>query len=214
VIAYGGPGQPSSITITDAGHTITTDADVAVVSYPKTGPANILLAGGTRLNADGFEVVAKGPAEFKGRLLDFNDAEDTLTIQSDDPFPVGNVMAGQPIIIQHTEDRSTFTIASIEKLEQNRFLVRLDDHPRICKNWLLVKSVGDDGIGIEGGPVLDSKRRTIKVYAGEPVHTMRTLVTDDYSGIEPGQEIALTRLEKGRDTVSVTNFAYVATDEL
>jgi len=236
VIAYGGPEQPSNVTITDAGHTITTDADVAVVSYPRTGPANILLAGGARLNADGFDVTAKGPAEFKGRLLDFNDAADTLTIESDEPFPLGDVMAGQPIIIQHTEDRSTFTIASIERLEENRLLIRLDGHPRICKNWVLVKGVSNDGIAVEGGPVLDSKRSTIKVYAGEPdkmrllgplrnmggttirnefgttMHTIRTLITDDYSGVEPGQDIALTRLENGRDTVSVTNFAYVAAD--
>jgi len=31
-------------------------------------------------------------------------------------------------------------------------------------------------------------------------------------GVEPGQEIGLSRLEKGVDTVSVTNFAYAMTD--
>ncbi len=236
VISYGGPDRPSPVTVHDGEHTISTDADLAVVSYPAVGPVSLLLAGGGHLNADGFELAAKGPPEFTGRLLDFSDLDDTLTIAADTPFPVGEVMAGQPIIVQHAEDRSTFAIKSVAALGDNQYLVHLDDQPHLMDNWLLVRSVSEDGIVVEPTPVLDSKRRTFKVYGGEPgkmrllgplrgtgattirnefgtsMHSIRTVVTDDYSGIEPGQEIAITRLEKGRDTVSVTNFAYASAD--
>ena len=238
MVAYGGPDKPSQVVVNDAEHTISTDADVAVISYTNEGRAKLLLAGGTYLKADGFELALEGSAEFTGRLLDFSDPDDTLTIQAEGAFPVGEVMAGQPIIVQHAEDRSTFAIKSVEALGDNKYLIHLDDQPHLMDNWLLVRSVSDDGIVVEPPLILDSKRRTFKVYAGEPgnmrllgplrairattirnefgtsMHSIRTVLTDDYSGVEPGQEIALTRLEKGRDTVSVTNFAYVATDEI
>jgi len=231
VIARGGPGEPSQVALSDGNRTIATDADVAVVSHLNSGHTNLLLAGGTYLRADSHELELQGPARFTGRLLDFDDARKTLTVESADSFPPGRTMAGQPIIVQHSEDRSSFTIASVQALSNGRYVVSLDDQPHLCNNWLLVKNVTEEGIVVEPPPILDRKRRTFKVYAGEPdnlrllgplrqigsttirnefgtaMHTIRTVVTDDYTAVRPGQEIALTRLEKGRDTVSVTNFA-------
>ncbi len=147
------------------------------------------------------------------------------------------MLKGLPIIVQHTEDRSSFTIDTIQRVADDRYLIKLDDQPHLMNNWLLVKKVDAEGIVIEPPPVLDSKN-TFKVYAGEPgqmrmlgplrgfgsktvyneygtrMHSFRSVLTDSYEGVEPGQEIAITRLEKGKDTVFVTNFAYVATDKI
>ena len=237
IIAYGGPDEPSEVSVTDAGHLISTDADIAVVSYPNSGGARLLVAAGSYLKADGFSLTLDGPPELSGRLLDFDDSRDTLTIESNDAFPLGDTLAGLPIIVQHTEDRTTFTIASVEALGAGKYLVHLDDQPHIMKNWLLVTDVGSSGIMFEPPAVLDSKRGGYKVYAGEPgkmrmlgplrrfnsqpiysedgisMHTFSTVVTDDYTGVEAGQESGITRLEKGVDTVSVTNFAYATTTE-
>ncbi len=237
VTTYGGPDQPSEVTVRDGGHTISTDADYAVVSYPHEGAASLLLAGGRYLRADNFELICKAPPQFTGRLLDFDDEKDTLTIESSDALPIGDVMAGQPIVVQHAEDRSSFTIKSVQALGGDRYLVHLDDRPRLFNNRLRVRSVDANGMVVEPDPVLDAKRRTYKVYAGEPgkermlgplrsigaitirnefgtnMFDFRRIVTDDYSGIEPGQEIAITRLEKGKDTVFVTNFAHATTGQ-
>jgi hypothetical protein len=148
-------------------------------------------------------------------------------------LPTGDVLAGQPIIIQHAEDRSTYTIGSVEQVADNQYLIHLDDEPHLMNNWLYVTHVDGSGIVVEPPPVLDSKRNTYKVYAGDAttprllgplnaldarsvysetgtlMHTFRSVIVDDYSGVEPGQEIGITRLEKGRDTVSFTNFAYI-----
>jgi hypothetical protein len=235
LISYGGPGEPSEVSVTDGEHRISTDADVAVVSYPHSGGVRLLAAAGGYVKADGFQMTLDGPSELSGRLLDFDDTHDTLTIESGDAFPLGDTLAGLPIIVQHTEDRSSFTIASIERLGADKYLVHLDDQPHIVSNWLLVTDVGSSGITFEPPAVLDSKN-TYKVYAGEPgklrllgplrhfntqhiysedgrlMHSFSAVATDDYGGVEPGQEIGLSRLEKGVDTVSVTNFAYAMTD--
>ena len=233
VLAHGGPDQPPTVRLSDRGHTIQTDADVAVVSFPNSRQANLLLAGGSFLKADGIELTADGRTQFTGRLVDFDDARDTLTIESQDHFPIGDALAGRVIVVQHREDRSTFTIDRVESMGADRFLVHLADQPHLMNNWLLVHKVDRDGIWIEPRPVLDSKRRTYKVYGGEPgalrllgplkkvdatmirneigppMHTFHRVITDDCSGVEPGQEIGIARLEKGRDTVCVTNYAYV-----
>ena len=236
VLAHGGPDQPRRAKLSDGGHTIETDADVAVVSFPDSGKANLLLAGGSFLKADGIELATGGQTQFTGRLMDFDDGQYTLTIESQDGFPLGDALAGRVIVVQHREDRSTFTIDRVESLGGYRYLVHLADQPHLMNNWLLVHKVDGSGIWIEPRPVLDSKRRTYKVYGGAPgkmrllgplrkvdatvvrneigtpMHTFHRVVTDDYSGVEPGQEIGITRLEKGRDTVFVTNWAYLAGD--
>ena len=232
VITYGGPGEPPQVAIEDRGRVLHTDADLAVVSYRTAGTASMLLAGGSYLRTGGRALNLKGPAMWRGRLLDFDDGNDTLTIECPEPFPQGNVLAGQPIIVVHDKDRSTYTIDSVEKLGDGRYLVKLDDEPHLMNNWLLVRKVAGDGITVEPPPVLD-RGPSYKVYAGKPGR-MRLLgplhkfaytsihsewgshmydsvraITDDYTGVEPGQEIAITRLEKGKDAVFVTNFAYV-----
>ncbi len=236
IITYGGPGEPSEVHVEASGHVISTDGDIAVVSFPNTGGARLLVAGGKYVKADAFSLTLDAPTELSGRLLDFNDAEDTLTVASTDAIPEGNVLAGLPLIVQHAEDRSSFTIGSVEALGDNKYLVRLDDQPHLVNNWLLVRQVDQSGILIEPPPVLDSKKSTYKVYAGEPgklrmlgplrgfgsrhiysesgtlMHSFSSVLTDDYTAVKPGDEIAITRLEKGKDTVFVTNFAYAATD--
>jgi hypothetical protein len=235
LITYGGPGDPPEVTIRDRDHVISTDADLAIVSYPKSGRPSMFFAAGSYLETDGARLHLKGPTQWHGRLVDFSDPDDTLIIETDQPFPAGKVLAGQTLIVQHDKDRSTFTILSVERLGAGRYLIRLDDQPHLMNNWLLVSGVGPDGIMFEPPPVLDSGP-SYKVYGGEPgkmrmlgplrkfsgtaiynewgsyMYTLNGVVTDDYKGIEPGQEIGLTRLEKGRDEVFVTNFAYIATD--
>jgi hypothetical protein len=238
IISYGGPGDPPEIALRDGGHSIATDADFAMARFPNDGRPDLLLAGGSYLRADQGELRLKGPAQFSGRLVDFDDLGDTLTIESEASFPVGAQLAGQPVIIQHREDRSTFTIASVETQGAGRYLMRLDDQPHLMNNWLLVRSVDGNGITIEPPPVLDQKRSTYKVYtggrgaapSGEPLELLGALrsmgstdisdewgtsinrfyriETDDYTGVKVGDDIGLTRLEKGHDTVFVTNFAY------
>ena len=243
IIAYGGPEDPPEITVRDGGHTIATDADFAMVSLPNDEQPSLLLAGGSYLRADKAELRLKGPAQFSGRLLDFDDRADTLTIESAETFPVGTHLAGQPVIIQHREDRSTFTIASVEALGAGKYLMHLDDQPHLVNNWLLVRAVDGSGITIEPPAVLDRKQTTYKVYtggrgaapSGEPLRLLgalrhigaRTvydewgtamnwfycLETDNYDGVVVGDDIGLTRLEKGHDTVFVTNFAYTIGEE-
>jgi len=236
VITYGGRGDPPEVTVKDGPHTIATDADLAVVSYPTGGRPNMLISAGSYLTADGSTISLKGPAQWQGRLLDFNDADDTLVIESDQQLPPGHVLAGQTMIVQHDKDRSTFTVAGLEKLGAGRYLVRLDDDPHLMNNWLLVKRVGPDGITIEPPPVLDSGP-SYNVYGGKPgsmrllgplrkfnytsiynewgayMYDLQSVVTDDYAGVEPGQEIGITRLQKGKDTVFITNFAYLGQGE-
>ncbi len=231
IIAYGGPGQPSEITLKDGSHVLHTNADMAVVSYCSDGATRMLLAGGQFLSADRCTLKLEGATSYTGRLLDFNDAEDTLTIESPDSWPEGDTLSGRPIIVQHAEDRSTFTIKSVKPQANGHYLLQLDDQPHLMNNWLLVRKVDDTGIVIEPPPVLDTKN-TYKVYASEAgqirllgplrgfgsetvyneygtaMHTFRSVITDSYEGVKPGQEIGITRLHKGRDTVSVTNFAY------
>ena len=235
LIAYGGPGEPSQVTLRDGKHVIRSDADIAVVSYPNSGGARMLVAGGQLLSADGSALKLEGPTRYTGRLLDFNDADDTLLIEGAEAWPEGDTLAGRPVIVQHTEDRSTFLIKSVSAQGKGRYLVQLDDQPHLMNNWLLVKKVDAEGIVIEPPAVLDGKN-TYKVYGGEPgrmrmlgplrgfgsktvyneygtrMHTFQSVLTDSYEGVEPGQEIGITRLEKGVDTVSVTNFAYATTD--
>ena len=99
-----------------------------------------------------------------------------------------------------------------------------------------MKEVNGTGIVIEPPIILDWKRRTFKVYAQEPdgvrllgplrrtntvvvrnefgteVTRAQTLLTDDITGVQPGSEVGLTRLEKGRDTVFITNVAYASVE--
>ncbi len=238
VIAYGGPDTPPVVQVQDSGHTIATDTDLAVVSFPRDGKASLLLAGGSYLKADKFELELKGAPALTGRLLDFDDTADTMLIEAGASSPdgwetvKGEVLAGQTLIVQHREDRSSFTIRSVEALGGGRYLLRLDGHPHLMNNWLLVRHVDGSGITVEPPPVLDHKRSAFKVYAGDPAspHMLGPLrqlqsvpvcdewgtamqrfyqvVTDDYTGVEPGGEIGITRLEKGHDTVFVTRFAY------
>ncbi len=235
IISYGGPGQAPEVTLEDNGHVIRTDADVAVVSYPIQGRASVLMAGGNHLSADKFSLTSKGPAQWEGRLLDFSDEDDTLTIQSDSQWPVGEVLKGQPVIIQHRRDRSTYAIAGVSKAGNGRYVIQLDGQSHLMNNWLLVRQVQTDGVVVEPRPVLD-KSPGFNVYAGEPgkmrmlgaldgitsmpiyneygtqMYAFSKLRTADCSGLAPGQEIGITRLEKGHDTVFVTNFAYATTD--
>lgn len=234
IVSYGGPSEPSEISFDDAGHTISTDSDVAVISYTNEGRMSLLVAGGSYVEADGFRLTLDGPPELRGRLMDFDDDDDTLIVESEAIFPLGDVMAGLPIIVQHSEDRSTYTIGSVEALDQGRYRVRLDGHPHLVDNWLLVKHVDEGGISVEPPPVLDSKTRAYKVYAGPPealrmcgplrgiggttiydesgmqMYSLRKILTDDYTAVQPGEEIGITRLEKGVDTVLVTNYACIS----
>ncbi len=236
VIAYGGPGTPPEVQVKDGRHTIATDADFAMAAFPEAGPPRALLTGGGYLQADEASLKLEGSPSLSGRLVDFSDPDDTLTIESDDAFPVGEQLAGQPVIVQHREDRSTFTIASVEALGEGRYLLHLDDQPHLMNNWLLVRDVDSGGITVEPPPVLDRKRTTFKVYAGDPGRmrllgplrgTSATAVadewgttmlsfhrvhTDDYTGVEVGKDIGITRLEKGHDTVFVTRYAYMEYD--
>ena len=231
-ISYGGPDVPPEVTVTDGDRRIVTDADMAVVAYPAgDGTPKMLLAGGSYLTAGDHSLKLEGPVRFSGRLLEINDADDTLIIESSDSFPEGTALQGRPIIIQHREDRSSFTIKSITGLANDRYLIQLDDKPQLMSNWLLVKKVDADGIVVEPPPVLDAKHRTYKVYAGDRdnvrmlgrlgritspsiyneygtvMYRFHRVMTDDYTGLKPGQEIAITRLEEGVDTVFVTNYA-------
>jgi len=232
IITYGGPGTPPKVTLEDAGHTITTNGDVAVASLSGSGLTALLVAGGGYVRVDDFGLAMDGPPQLTARLLDFDDGADTLTIESSEAIPTGDALAGLPLIVQHVEDRSTFTIASVERLDDARWLVRLDDQPHIVNNWLLVSRVDHAGILVEPPPVLDGKKRAYRVYGGEPgnlrllgplhgaaaqpihaedgtlMHSLYRVQTDDCTGVKPGQEIGITRLHKGRDTVQVTNFAY------
>jgi len=233
VIAYGGPGTPPEVEVKDGQHRIATDADFAMASFPDSGPPRSLLTGGGYLRADDAMLKLDGPPSLTGRLVDFSDPDDTLIIEAGDPFPVGEQLAGQPVIVQHREDRSTFTIASVEALGDGRYLLHLDDQPHLMNNWLLVRDVDSGGITVEPPPVLDRKRTTFKVYAGDPgqmrllgplrglssipiydewgtaMHRFYRVLTDDYSGVEVGKDIGITRLEKGHDTVFVTRYAYI-----
>lgn len=62
------------------------------------------------------------------------------------------------------------------------------------------------------GPLRRFNSQPIYAEDGSLMYSFRSVVTDDYTGVEAGQEIAITRLEKAVDTVSVTNFAYASHD--
>ncbi len=235
VISYGGPAEPPEVRLTDGGHKIATDADFAMASFPKSGQVRLLVAGGSYLRADGHELKLEGPPVLRGRLLDFDDSADTLTVESSDPFPVGEELAGLPVIIQHEEDRSSFGISSVERLGDDRYLLRLDGRPHLMKNWLLVTEVSGSGITVEPPPALDLEPRngyhvygetagglrmlgpllgtsgeSIRDEWGAGLRGFRRVLTDDYSGVAPGQEIGITCLKKGHDTVLIHRFAYKA----
>ncbi|MFO7946559.1 MAG: SGNH/GDSL hydrolase family protein, partial [Armatimonadota bacterium] len=237
IICYGGPGEPKRVHVADSGHKINTDGDVAVFSFPPQGEPTLFLAGGNSLGSNEGKLSILGPAQVTGTLLDFDDTADTLLIQPDDAagwkYITGEAVAGQPVVVQHTEDRTTYTIASVEILEDRNVQLHLDDAPHLMQNYLFVREVDDRGIVVEPPPVLDHKRRTFKVYGGDEMrllgplrdidnvvirdefgtemHRLHRIVTDDYSGVQAGQEIAITRLEKGRDTVTINRYAYSLT---
>lgn len=235
VISYGGPARPQELTVQDSGHTIRTDADLAVVSFPASGPPRLLLAGGRFLEADDRDLTTDDPPEWRGRLLDFNDAADTLEVEAPDGLPAGSQLAGRTLVVQHAEDRSTFTISSVVALGQDRYTIHLDDEPHLANNWFLVREVDGEGIVVEPPPVLDMKTRNYKVYAGRPgklrmigplkefgskrihseagllMHSLERIVTDNMDRVRPGEELAITRLEKGRDTFSVSNLVISCT---
>ncbi|MFP3904878.1 MAG: hypothetical protein ACLFWB_11605, partial [Armatimonadota bacterium] len=235
VISYGGEEQPPEVTVRDSDVEIHTDADLAMCSVSDM-PVRALLAGGHSLEIGDMRLQMEGPPELEGRLLDFDDGNDTLMVQSDMQWPLGTVLEGQPVIVNHAEDRSTYTIQSVERVEDNRYRICLDGHPHLMNNWLLVRSVDGSGITVEPPPVLDFKKRTYRVYGGDPprllrplhgfgsrgitneqgqqMHSFYTVQTDDYSGVSPGSEIGISRLEKGSDTVHVTNFAFAERADL
>ena len=234
VVSYGGPGTAPRVDVEDAGHAIKTNADLAAASLSASGGSAFLAAGGD-LRVDGFGVTPSGPSALTGRLLDFDDSADTLTVECADAMPVGRALAGLPVIVEHAEDRSTFTIAAIERLASDKYLVHLDDQPHLVNNWLLVRRADQAGILVEPPPVLDSKTRTYNVYSGKPgelrmlgplrgisgepvyaedgtlMHSFMRVQTDDCRVVQPGERIAITRLAKGRDTVRVSSFAYLET---
>jgi len=121
----------------------------------------------------------------------------------------------------------------VQKLGDERYLLRLDGQPHLMKNWLLVTEVSGSGITVEPPPALDYEPRhgyyvygetagelrmlgpllgtsseSIRDEWGAGIHGFSKVLTDDYSGVAPGQEIGITCLKKGHDTVFVTNYAY------
>ncbi|MSS73978.1 MAG: hypothetical protein EXS64_21205 [Candidatus Latescibacteria bacterium] len=222
---------PVEVRVEDEGHVITTDGELALASFGPQGLRSLTVIAGTHLTADGESVLA--PPSRTGRLLDFDDIEKTLVIESEDPIPIGDRLRGEVIQILHREERSSFTIETVRDAGEKRFEVALSESPHLVMNVLRVVGVEEDGVWVEPPPVLPPKPNDLVIYKVLRDGSLSYLahwrgassedVNDEWGcririrhrivlkGVEPlagGEEIALSFLDAGRDRFLLTGSGY------
>ena len=214
-IARTGPGRDPVRVQVGSGQAIETDGLFTFLSTVKGEPVFLGLYAGTRAAAAGMCVTqAPGP---EGRLMDFDDAADTLTVECGQPLPLGQALEGEVIIIEHALDTTTFTIQRVESVRGNRFRIHLKWSPHVLENYLRVTSAIGPLLGIAPPPSLRAKfwERHYQVYkVAAPAETSyvgkvraataRALTLDAArTGLRPGDTIGVTKLRKGKDRFRV-----------
>ena len=81
------------------------------------------LCGGTRAAVAGLEV--RQDRDFRGTLVDFDDEQKVLTVDSDTRLPVGGTLENEIIIVEHEQGTTSFTIDRIDAGGDDHFLIRL-----------------------------------------------------------------------------------------
>ena len=192
-----------------------TDGLFTFLSTVKGKPMFLGLYAGTSAAAAGMCVTqAPGP---EGRLLDFDDAADTLTVESSLPLPLGHALEDEAIIVEHDLDTTTFTIQRIESAGDNRFRIHLKWWPHVLENYLRVTSAVGPLLGIAPPPSLPARfwERAYQVYKVAPpaetryvgevqTATAKALTLDSArADLAPGDTIGVTKLRKGKDRFRV-----------
>ena len=203
---------------------LATNAELAFVSRRGNATEAVTLMAGTQVRF-GDLALECGPG-YSGALVDFDDARDTLTVQTQDELPLGPVLQGKTIVLQHELDKSTFSIDRVEPGPGGRFILHLSGTPHLAANYLLVKQVGQDELTVEPRPVLPSRhnhfvyadqggdlrplgkmakwwREPIRDEWGRTLTYRNKLSCEDIRGIEPGDEVALSLLRPGTDTFHI-----------
>ncbi len=228
--AYQGD-PPVEMRVEDDGHIISTDGELTLASFGPQGLRFLAVIAGTHAAADGESVL--GAPSRTGRLLDFDDIEKTLIIESEDPIPAGDRLRGEVIQVLHREERSSFTIDAVRDAGERRYEIALADTPHLVMNVLKVVGVEEDGVYVEPPPVLPVKPGDLVIYKVLRDGSLSYLahwrgassgdVNDEWGcrvrvrhrialkGVEPvseGDEIALSFLDPGRDRFLLTGSGY------
>ncbi len=216
-LAATGEGPRSATVHLPGGEKLRTDALFVWVRFKRGRPARLLAAGGRRVDV-GARGLRLAPAA-TGRLVDFDDERDTLTVETPSSLPVGETLADRVLIIPHEVGTTAFTIARVEPLgsqgaEAPHYRVHLKWHPHVIENYVRVKAVSARSVDVE--PIVslpfDFEQRRYQLYkvgargettwVGEVVRRRglyrlqldRLRVT-----LRHGDLVGLTRLRKGRD---------------
>ncbi|MBT3380586.1 MAG: hypothetical protein HN742_10330 [Lentisphaerae bacterium] len=232
-LAWNRRQEGASLSVVDGSVTLTTDAEFASCSMEAGEPTSLFMVGGTSLTANNAALRLDTPA-YTGRILAFNDLQDTLTLEADGVLPTSTALLGQVIVIQHRKDRSTFTINRISRLEGARYRVHLAHTPHIAANHVLVRDVKGSKAIVEPRLVLakgafnlyriaeDGSAKLLEPWNGERGHKtyadewgarllslQKLHVTKAAKRLAPGDRLALAHTEIGHDTFRITNSAYV-----
>jgi hypothetical protein len=137
------------------------------------------------------------------------------------------------IQVLHREERSSFTVDSVREAGERRYEIALADTPHLVLNTLQVVGTDDEGVWVEPPPILPVKKKDLVVYkvlrdgslsylahwrgsSTEPVNDewgsrVRVRHRIDLRGVEPvrpGEEIALSFLDPGRDRFVIAGSGY------
>jgi len=180
-----------------------------------------------------FELEIEGPACFTGTVEEMLPDEFALIVRAAPPLPLGDELAGQTLIIQHSRGRSSFTISGVGPAGDGTERVNLADMPKLLENVLLVRDVEPTRLVVEPPPVLVGSPVDYHVYhlgddgprhlgelagrgsigindeRGRRMHYFSTLVVASTEGVGEGDEVAISRVVPGRDTFEIPVRAFV-----
>lgn len=214
---------------------------LGVVSMPKSGRTMLCLAGAGELQVGKAKVSTD--ADRQGKLVDWNDEEDYLVVESHEPWPS---VPGATIFVQHERGMTTATLDRVETEGPGRLRMHLRYHPHLALNYLRAVEVRGGVLLVQpppnlpwrdgGGPAhlglmvyRQPKNRAWQLLGDyESVTTLRTRdpwgynlgpglpairVAGDLKPVRPGDLLAVTRLQPGKDRVILPALAVVEFDE-
>jgi len=194
-----------------------TDARLVVLSRDASGLRYAQFMGGARATLGELDFDLGAP--HIGRLLGFDDEANTLVVDAPEGLPEGLTLHNAIVIIRHISGTSTQTIDRIAGLGDGRYELRLRWSPHLGENYLRV--VGRQGRWLRLQPppslphdfhsrhyhVYSSARGTESTHHGEIVraHGEWYEVDGEVAPVREGDDVVLTKLVAGRDTVRIPN---------
>ena len=228
--------EPVTFRVEEGGHDISSDGELAVASFGPERLESLTVIAGTHAVSDGISVLPTRTR--KGKLIDFDDLEKTLIVETAEPLPTDGSLRGEVIQVVHQASRSSFTIDGLRLAGEDRYEIALADSPHLVVNYLRVIEVVTEGVWVETPPVLPNQAKDLLIYkvlrdgslsyldhwrgaVSEDVHDewgcfVRKRHRIDLKvaeSVTPGDEIGLSLLDPGRDRFLLTGSGFLKIED-